>query len=183
MTESQETFEAIRTEWLGGGLERCLNGTDVWPMYDISKPGRVERWQHLDEPDKALETCTMDCVDWAVARTLGVSIQSLHMNRRAKHIAQPRQLAMFLMSKHCTKRTLKEIGRHFNDMDHTTVMYAIRRMKKLLADDPDWLATHDRAQDMLAGLAACKDKPDDYPQNPHYSLDVTQDAPTPAGVK
>lgn len=147
-----ETLEAIRTEWLTTGLQACLAGTDVYSMYDRAKPDRVTRWHNLDEPDESSKTCTMAYVDWAVARALDVSVQSLHLNRRTKQIAQPRQLAMYLMSKHCETRTLVEIGRHFNGKDHTTVIYAIRRMKELLATDPDWLAAHDRAQDILAGM-------------------------------
>ena len=54
--------------------------------------------------------------------------------RRARAVARPRQVAMYL-AKQLTPRSLPEIGRKFGGRDHTTVMYAIRKIEELRAID------------------------------------------------
>ena len=54
--------------------------------------------------------------------------------RRARQIVRPRQVAM-LLAKDLTVHSLPEIGRHFGGRDHTTVMYAIRRINELCDED------------------------------------------------
>jgi chromosomal replication initiator protein len=44
-------------------------------------------------------------------------------------------VAMYL-AKQLTPRSLPEIGRKFGGRDHTTVMYAIRKVEELRAIDP-----------------------------------------------
>jgi chromosomal replication initiator protein len=54
--------------------------------------------------------------------------------RRARAVARPRQVAMYL-AKHLTSRSLPEIGRRFGGRDHTTVMHAIRKIEELSSGD------------------------------------------------
>jgi len=54
--------------------------------------------------------------------------------RRARDIARPRQVAMYL-SKKMTSRSLPEIGRKFGGRDHTTVMHAVRKIEDLRRTD------------------------------------------------
>jgi chromosomal replication initiator protein len=54
--------------------------------------------------------------------------------RRARAVARPRQVAMFLC-KELTQRSLPEIGRRFGNRDHTTVMHAIARVTELMTLD------------------------------------------------
>jgi len=54
--------------------------------------------------------------------------------RRARDIARPRQVAMYL-SKQMTSRSLPEIGRKFGGRDHTTVMHAVRKIEDLRRTD------------------------------------------------
>jgi chromosomal replication initiator protein len=56
--------------------------------------------------------------------------------RRAREVARPRQVAMYL-SKQLTPRSLPEIGRRFGGRDHTTVIHAVRQIEKLRAQDPE----------------------------------------------
>ncbi len=58
----------------------------------------------------------------------------MHSARRARQVARPRQVAMYL-SKLLTARSLPEIGRKFGGRDHTTVMHAIRKVEELMDDD------------------------------------------------
>jgi chromosomal replication initiator protein len=55
--------------------------------------------------------------------------------RRAREVARPRQVAMYL-AKQMTQRSLPEIGRRFGGRDHTTVIHAVRQIEKLRARMP-----------------------------------------------
>ena len=54
--------------------------------------------------------------------------------RRARAVARPRQIAMYL-SKQLTSKSLPEIGRTFGGRDHTTVMHAVSRIDELSIED------------------------------------------------
>ncbi len=54
--------------------------------------------------------------------------------RRARAVARPRQLAMYL-AKQLTTASLPEIGRAFGGRDHTTVAHAVRTIDNLLKTD------------------------------------------------
>ena len=54
--------------------------------------------------------------------------------RRARAVARPRQVAMYL-AKQLTSRSLPEIGRKFGNRDHTTVMHAVTRVTELIGVD------------------------------------------------
>ena len=56
--------------------------------------------------------------------------------RRAREVARPRQIAMYL-AKQLTPRSLPEIGRRFGGRDHTTVIHAVRQIEKLRAMDSE----------------------------------------------
>ncbi len=56
--------------------------------------------------------------------------------RRARVVARPRQIAMYL-SKQLTPRSLPEIGRRFGGRDHTTVIHAVKQIEKLRAVDTE----------------------------------------------
>ena len=68
-----------------------------------------------------------------------VAYYNLSMNdflsaRRSRHIARPRQIAMYL-SKKLTTKSLPEIGRKFTGRDHTTVIHAIKKIEELMSKD------------------------------------------------
>ena len=54
--------------------------------------------------------------------------------RRARAVARPRQIAMYL-AKTLTSKSLPEIGRRFGGRDHTTVMHAVKRVESLAETD------------------------------------------------
>jgi chromosomal replication initiator protein len=55
--------------------------------------------------------------------------------RRTRSVARPRQMAMYLAKK-LTPRSYPEIGRRFGGKDHTTVLYAVRKIEELIQLDP-----------------------------------------------
>jgi len=69
-----------------------------------------------------------------VAEHFNIRLADMSSPRRARAVARPRQVAMYL-AKHMTSRSLPEIGRKFGGRDHTTVMHAIRKIEELSAAD------------------------------------------------
>ncbi|GLS45082.1 chromosomal replication initiator protein DnaA [Methylobacterium brachythecii] len=70
-----------------------------------------------------------------VASRYNVSRSDILSERRTAAVVKPRQIAMYL-SKVLTLRSLPEIGRRFGGRDHTTVLHAVRKIEKLIGDDP-----------------------------------------------
>src|SRR5207302_576225 len=70
----------------------------------------------------------------SVAEHFNVRIGDMHSPRRARAVARPRQVAMYLC-KQLTTRSLPEIGRKFGGRDHTTVMHAVRKIEELRQSD------------------------------------------------
>jgi len=77
---------------------------------------------------------TIEEIQKRVAAHYNIRLGEMHSARRARAIARPRQVAMYL-SKQLTTRSLPEIGRKFGGRDHTTVMYAVRKINELCALD------------------------------------------------
>ena len=83
---------------------------------------------------------TVDKIQKAVAEHYGLKQADLISERRARAVARPRQVAMWL-AKQITTRSLPDIGRRFGGRDHTTVLHAVRRIEALKAEDPRSPAT------------------------------------------
>jgi len=71
-----------------------------------------------------------------VAEYYALKMADLLSARRAREVARPRQVAMYLAKK-LTPRSLPEIGRRFGGRDHTTVMHAVKRIEELRAADSE----------------------------------------------
>ena len=77
---------------------------------------------------------SIDEIQKRVAEHYNIRLADMHSARRARAVARPRQVAMYLC-KQLTPRSLPEIGRKFGGRDHTTVMHAVRRIDELRASD------------------------------------------------
>ena len=77
---------------------------------------------------------TIEEIQKRVAEHFNIRLADMHSARRARAVARPRQVAMYLC-KQLTPRSLPEIGRKFGGRDHTTVMHAVRKIEELLAAD------------------------------------------------
>jgi chromosomal replication initiator protein len=78
---------------------------------------------------------TIASIKEQVAKAHGLSVKDIDHHRRDKRVAGPRQIAMYLASE-LTQNSLPQIAREFQKKDHTTVMYARDRVKRLMdADD------------------------------------------------
>ncbi|WP_138378980.1 chromosomal replication initiator protein DnaA [Luteithermobacter gelatinilyticus] len=77
---------------------------------------------------------TIDEIQRRVADYFNIRLSDLLSSRRARQVARPRQIAMYL-SKQMTSKSLPEIGRQFGGRDHTTVMHAVKRIEELRRTD------------------------------------------------
>jgi chromosomal replication initiator protein len=78
---------------------------------------------------------TIEEIQKKTAEFYKLDIRELHSTRRARRVARPRQVAMFL-ARELTSRSLPDIGRRFGGRDHTTVLHACRRIEELCKSDP-----------------------------------------------
>jgi chromosomal replication initiator protein len=93
---------------------------------------------------------TIEEIQKRVAEHFNIRISDMHSARRARAVARPRQVAMYL-AKQLTARSLPEIGRKFGGRDHTTVMHAVRKVEELRATDSGFSEDVELLRRMLEG--------------------------------
>ena len=77
---------------------------------------------------------SVDVIQKRVAAHYGVRVSEMFSARRARNIARPRQIAMYL-AKNLTSLSYPEIGRQFGGRDHTTVMHGVKTIENLMKSD------------------------------------------------
>jgi len=112
-------------------LRRIADGT-------LTLPRPFLKARDLQAPRPAPATCEHDrtgiiALQQAVAGVFGLRRDDLIARCRAKEVAFPRQIAMYL-ARELTGASLPQIGHAF-DRDHTTVLHACRRVKAVLRRD------------------------------------------------
>lgn len=116
---------------LEGALNRIVAHSDVAGQ-DITLESTQNVLQDLlRSHDRRI---TIDEIQRKVAEHYNLRVSDMHSARRARSVARPRQIAMYL-SKQLTARSLPEIGRKFGGRDHTTVMHAVRKVDELIEED------------------------------------------------
>jgi chromosomal replication initiator protein len=93
---------------------------------------------------------TIDEIQKRVAEHYNIRLSDMSSARRARAVARPRQVAMYL-AKQLTQRSLPEIGRKFGGRDHTTVMHAVRKVEELVATDASFSEDVELLRRMLEG--------------------------------
>ncbi len=79
---------------------------------------------------------TVDEIQKATAAHYRIDPAEMRSKRRARAVARPRQVAMYLAKK-MTPRSLPEIGRIFGGRDHSTVIHAVRTIEELRQNNPE----------------------------------------------
>jgi chromosomal replication initiator protein len=80
---------------------------------------------------------SIDEIQKRVAEHYHMRLTDMTSARRARSVARPRQVAMYL-AKQLTSRSLPEIGRMFGNRDHTTVIHAVARVTELMQREQDF---------------------------------------------
>lgn len=88
-----------------------------------------------------------------VCATRRVSVADMKCNSRKQAVAKPRQEAMAL-ARELTGQSYPAIGYQFGDRDHTTILYAFRKIRALEAKDPAYAAEMNAMRDAVYALAS-----------------------------
>lgn len=83
------------------------------------------------------------------ARAFGLDPAMILSRRRAKRLARPRQVAMWLSARLLPGYSLPQIGVAFGGRDHTTVIHAVRVIDRMRDEDRVFRRLVD---DLLAGI-------------------------------
>ena len=134
-----EMVEQIVTEVRGPGRELC---GALWSLHtetgfgDIAPtPDMLDMIIRRSEGEQIAPT--IDIVKRAAMRVFNVSKSDLESPCKAQSVTRPRQIAMYLCRK-LTDKSFPQIGHQFGKRDHTTVLYAYRKLdKKLTAGAPE----------------------------------------------
>ncbi len=112
----------------------ALNGREM--SVDLAQEVLAGLW---DEEERSI---TVEHVQRAAAEFFGVRLSDMGAKNRSKAVAFPRQIAMYL-ARQLTHASLAELGRAFGGKDHTTVLYAVDKIRALIQDDPQVKRTID----------------------------------------
>jgi len=93
---------------------------------------------------------TIDEIQKLCAAHYRIDASEMRSQRRARAVARPRQIAMYLAKK-LTPRSLPEIGRVFGGRDHSTVIHAVRTIEAMRLDNPEMDADIRTLQQQLEG--------------------------------
>jgi chromosomal replication initiator protein len=72
---------------------------------------------------------SVDDVMTLITTEFAITARELTGKSRTQTVSLPRQIAMFLLREH-TESSLEDVGRIFGNRDHTTVLYAVNKIKE-----------------------------------------------------
>ena len=81
-----------------------------------------------------------DVIIEETARYYGISVEDIQGQKRNKNIAAARHIAIYLV-RTLTNLSLNDIGAHFEDRNHATVLASINKIEALIKTDKDVAAT------------------------------------------
>ena len=83
---------------------------------------------------------TIEHIQRTAAAFFGVRFSDMGAKSRARAVALPRQIAMYV-ARQLTHASLAEVGRAFGGKDHTTVLHAVEKIQALIHEDPKFNKT------------------------------------------
>lgn len=101
-----------------------------------TEPSVAETYEILRESFNARKRIPVAAIQARTSAHFHIPLGEMTSQRRAREVARPRQVSMFL-SKLLTPKSLPDIGRLHGGRDHTTVIHAIRQIEKLRIDDAE----------------------------------------------
>jgi len=117
---------------LYGGVRNVFAGTALAnkPVTEASVENAIRLIVGERRPPK------IDTVKDVVAKFYGITKADMDSSCRRRNLAQPRQIAMYFC-RELTTCSYPLIGSKFGKRDHTTVIYACRKVTKRMKDEPD----------------------------------------------
>ncbi|WP_238941350.1 chromosomal replication initiator protein DnaA [Jannaschia sp. Os4] len=130
-------------EWMAGRITQSIRVLEGAVTRLFAHADLVKREVTLEQAQEALvdliraqeRKLTIEQIMRTTCEHYNLRMNDMTSARRSRSIARPRQLAMYLAKK-LTPRSYPEIGRRFGGKDHTTVLYAVKRIEELMQTDP-----------------------------------------------
>ncbi|HEV2567577.1 chromosomal replication initiator protein DnaA [Sphingomonas sp.] len=137
MPEAVAELLAARIQTSVRELEGALNRLTAYALLNDRAIDLAFAQEVLGEMlNASTRRITIDEIQRAVSAHYGMRQAEMVSARRARAVARPRQIAMYL-AKRLTPRSLPEIGRRFGGRDHTTVIHAVKQIERLRGEDAD----------------------------------------------
>jgi len=84
-----------------------------------------------------IRAISVEDIQKQIATYYNIHIREMSSSKRSRTVAFPRQVAMYAC-KELTTMSLPEIGARFGGKDHTTILYAVRKIAKMRTEDEDF---------------------------------------------
>jgi chromosomal replication initiator protein len=116
-------------------LEGCLTRVVAFSSF-TKRPIDVDLAREVlkDIPETASTRITIDLILSSVAEFTGISVTEIIGDKRTRPVVEGRHLAMYL-ARELTDASLPKIGDRIGGRDHTTVLHAVEKITKLMAED------------------------------------------------
>ncbi len=75
-----------------------------------------------------------------VARTFGVAVNDIRSTKRSAAVSKARQISIYAV-REITQMPMTSIGDEFGGRDHSTIVYAIQQVEKMMQQDSKIKAT------------------------------------------
>uniref|UniRef100_A0A973WMY9 Chromosomal replication initiator DnaA C-terminal domain-containing protein n=1 Tax=Bradyrhizobium quebecense TaxID=2748629 RepID=A0A973WMY9_9BRAD len=111
-----------------------IHAAPVAAAAPLNFPPMKEPWFSI-EGATLVKPLTIRDIQVAVCDRVGMTLAEFLGERRNAPLVHARQVAMYL-AKVLTGRSTPEIGRRFGGKDHTTVLHAVWKIRRLLGEDP-----------------------------------------------
>ena len=152
---TEDLVERIHTGIRGPGRE--LTGA-VWNLFTEAGFGMMAPTQDMLERvirrmEGEVRAPSIELVKKAAMKVFNVSKADLESPSKARAVVYPRQIAMYLCREQ-THKSFPQIGRAFGRRDHTTVLYAHRKLKRELPKDSELAADIARVAAAILELQA-----------------------------
>ncbi len=102
-------------------------------------------------PNSMEEEISIDRIIHVVGEHFSVKPTEIRSRKRSKNIVVARQVAMYL-SRKLTTHSLPEIGEKFGGKDHTSVIYATKKVEKMLKESEQMRATVKKIEERMDTL-------------------------------
>lgn len=91
---------------------------------------------------------TIENIIEEVSRVFDVTVADIYTDRRSQPLSTARQAAMYCI-REATRMSYEEIGKEFGNRDHTTVIYSVQKIERLMKNQPDFKA---KIEDILKNI-------------------------------
>ena len=139
------------------GPGRNLCGA-LWSLHTETGFGkRAPTMEMLDRvilrQEGSVKVPTIDAIKRAAMQVFSVTKADLESPCKEQVVVYPRQISMYLC-RMLTSKSFPQIGRGFGGRDHTTVLYAVRKIERRMAEDPDIANDVERVAEALREMQA-----------------------------